>query len=54
MYVDDHTQRAIEAVVLLRGQVVQLLKRHGFVAGKQGLLVALQLGDAPGASLDLL
>jgi hypothetical protein len=54
MDVDDHTQRAIEPVVLLRGEVVHLLKGQGFVAGQQGVPVALELGDAPGSSLDLL
>jgi hypothetical protein len=40
--------------VLLRGEVVQLLKRQGFVAGQQGVPVALQFGDAAGSSLNLL
>ena len=54
MGVDDHTQGAIEAVVLFRAQVVQLLKRQGFLAGQQGVPVALQFGYAAGSSLNLL
>jgi hypothetical protein len=54
MGVDDHAQRAVEAVALLRGEVVQLLQREGFVALQQGVPVALELGDAPGASSEVL
>jgi hypothetical protein len=45
MDVDDHTQRAIEAVVLLWGEVVQLLKCQGFVALQESDSGALKLLD---------
>ena len=54
MDVDDHAQRRVEAVALLRGEVVQLLQCEGFVALQEGIPVALELGDAAGPALDLL
>jgi hypothetical protein len=45
MDVDDHTQRAIEAVVLLRGEVIQLLECQGFVALQECVPGALKLLD---------
>ncbi len=45
MEVDDYAQRAIEAVVLLRGEVVQLLECQGFVALQESVPGALKLLD---------
>jgi hypothetical protein len=52
--VDDYAQHAVEAVVLFWGELVQLLQCEGFVALQEGVPVALELGDAPGASSDVL
>jgi hypothetical protein len=52
--VDDHAQRAVEDVALLRDEVVQLLQREGFVALQKGVPVALELGDTAGPALALL
>ncbi len=41
-------------MALLRGKVVQLLQGKGFVALQESVPVALELGDAPGASSELL
>jgi hypothetical protein len=52
--VDDHAQRAVEAAALLRGEVVQLLQGKEFVSRQEGVPVALELGDAPGAPSEIL
>jgi hypothetical protein len=51
---DDRAQRAVEVVVLLGSQVVQLLQCKGFVARQKGITVALELGDTLSPALDLL
>jgi hypothetical protein len=49
--VDDHTQRAIEAVVLFGCEVVEFLKRQGFVALQESVPGVLKLLDLlPAAS----
>ncbi len=50
----DHTQPTIEVVVLFKAQVVELLEREGFVAGEEGISIALELYDEFSPSLDLL
>ncbi len=54
MAVDDHAQGAVEVVVLLRAQVVELLEGEGLVAGEQSVPVTLELEDAAGPSPNVL
>jgi hypothetical protein len=51
--VDDLAQRAVEAVTLLRGEIVEFLQCEGFVALQESVPVALELGDATGPAPDL-
>jgi hypothetical protein len=50
----DHTQPAIEVVVLFGAQVVELLEGEGLVASEEGIPVALDLDDAVGSSPNVL
>jgi hypothetical protein len=52
--VDDHTQGAIEVVVLLGTQVVELLEGEGLVAGEQSVSVTLELDNTVGTSPNFL
>lgn len=47
MGVDNHAQCAIEAVVLFWREVVELLKRDGFVALQESVPGVLELLDLP-------
>ncbi len=42
----DHTQPAIEVVVLFGAQVVELLECEGLVAGEESIPVTLELDNA--------
>ncbi len=52
--VDDHAQRTVEVVALIRSQVVHLLGREGCVGGQEGIPVALEFRDTLCSSLKLL
>jgi hypothetical protein len=50
--VDDHAQRAIEAVVLFGREVVELLKRQGFIALQESVPGVLKLLDLLPAAIN--